>query len=320
MEFTEKALVLKVGRFRENDVWLKLFCAGRGMITAFAFGGSRSRRRFSGCLDQLVLANFRVETSRRGAYNVLQEGELLHGYPGLRADTRKIGLVAHCLKFVEAVQLGQEGARPVFELLHETLTTLESEAVGAEVLPLLFKAKLTFEQGLKPDLSLCVRCGRPAWDHGCAEHEPEPTAEYAAEYGAESAVDLSPDPAADHAAGHVLASPALAGQAPAWGAPLWREEADGAFRGYAPEPGDGLRLGFSVERGGLVCALCGDVTAEPLCAGSVRVLEWIGQSRPADWPRLALEPQMRRELARVVDRFVAWHLGLRWENGTYRKI
>ena len=316
MEFTEKALVLKVGRFRENDVWLKLFCAGRGVITAFAFGGSRSRRRFSGCLDQLVLANFRVETSRRGAYNVLQEGELLHGFPGLRADTRKIGLVAHCLKFVEAVQLGQEGARPVFELLHETLTTLESEAVGAEVLPLLFKAKLTFEQGLKPDLSLCVRCGRPAWEHGCTGHEPEPAAEYAAEYAVGSGVDSGHAPAADHAAGHVLARPVRAAQEPAW-----QEKGGGAFRGYAgPEAGDGQRLGFSVERGGLVCALCGDVPAEPLCAGSVRVLEWIGQSRPADWPRLALEPQMRRELGRVVDRFVAWHLGLRWENGTYRKI
>jgi len=257
MEFTEKALVLRVGRFRENDVWVKLFCAGRGVISAFAFGGSRSRRRFSGCLDQLVLASFRVEVSRRGPYNILQEGALLNAYPGLRADTRKLGLVAHCLKFVEAVQLDSSGARPVFDLLLETLATLESGAVGAEMLPLLFKAKLTFEQGLKPDLALCVRCGRPAWDHDCADDGDMTSAQ---------------------------------------------------------------RMAFSVERGGLVCGLCDDASAEPLCAGSVRVLEWIGNSRPSDWPRLKLEPDMRRELGRVVDRFVAWHLGLRWENGTYRKI
>lgn len=257
MEFTEKALVLRVGRFRENDVWLKLFCAGRGVLTAFAFGGSRSRRRFSGCLDPLVLADFHVGTSRRGQYNVLQEGTLLSAFPALRADPRKLGLVAHCFKFVEAVQVDPSGARPVFDLLLETLATLETGAVGAEMLPLLFKAKLTFEQGLKPDLSLCVRCGRPAWDHDCGEDD-----------------DL----------------------------------------------GSGHRLAFSVERGGLVCSLCDDPQAEPLCAGSVRVLEWIGKSRPADWPKLKLEPEMRRELGRVVDRFVAWHLGLRWENGTYRKI
>jgi len=270
MEFTEKALVLRVGRFRENDIWLKLFCAGRGVITAFAFGGSRSRKRFSGCLDQLVLASFRVGTSRRGSYNVLQEGALLHAFPGLRSSPRKLGLVAHCLKFVEAVQVDASGARPVFDLLLETLATLESGAVGAEMLPLLFKAKLTFEQGLSPDLELCVRCGRPVrehagFDHDCMEQDPERNSE---------------------------------------------QDAMTA----------GRKLSFSVERGGLVCGLCDDVQAEPLCLGSVRVLEWIGKSRPADWPKLTLEPDMRRELGRVVDRFVAWHLGLRWENGTYRKI
>jgi len=256
MEFTEKALVLKVGRFRENDVWLRLFCAGRGVLTAFAFGGCRSVRRFCGCLDPLVLASFRVGTGSRGQYNVLEEGALLHSFPGLRADPRKLGLVAHCLKFVEAVQLGQQGAAKVFGLLVETLETLEAGQIGAELLPLLFKAKLTFEQGLKPDLSLCVRCGRPAWDHDAADHAADPE----------------------------------------------------------------RRMAFSVERGGLVCGLCEDNLAEPLCAGSVRALEWIGTSRPADWPNLRLEPEMRRELGRVVDRFVAWHLGLRWENGMYRKI
>lgn len=267
MEFTERALVLRAGRFRENDVWVKLFCAGRGLLTAFAFGGCRSRRRFCGCLDALVLADFRVEVSRRGGYNVLQEGVLRNAFPGLRGDTRKLGLVANCVKFVEAVQLDASGARPVFDLLLETLATLEGGMAGAEMLPLLFKAKLTFEQGLRPDLSLCVRCGRPIAGHDRADHGFEPGGAFDAAGG-----DASP------------------------------------------------RLAFSVERGGLVCDACGDPAAEPLCAGTARALEWIGQSRPADWPRLRLEPFMRRELGRVVDRFVAWHLGLRWENGTYRKI
>lgn len=267
MEFTEKALVLKVGRFRETDIWLRLFCAGRGLVTAFAFGGSRSTKRFCGCLDQLVLGTFRVGSNRRGTYKVLEEGTLLHAFPGLRSDPRKLGLVAHCLKFVEAVQIGSQGARPVFDLLLETLGTLEKSEVGAELLPLLFKAKLTFEQGLKPDLTLCVRCGRPAWDQAGTGH--------AADYTAENAQS-------------------------------------------------GPVLGFSVERGGLVCPACADLQsgpqAEPLSIGAARTLEWIGASRPADWPRLSLEPEMRRQLGRVVDRFVAYHLGLRWENGMYRKI
>jgi DNA repair protein RecO (recombination protein O) len=79
-----------------------------------------------------------------------------------------------------------------------------------------------------------------------------------------------------------------------------------------------------VERGGLVCTSCGDrqrdLEAEPLSIGAARTLEWISSSRPADWPRLSLEPEMRRQLGRIVDRFVAYHLGLRWEHGMYRKI
>ncbi len=259
MEFTERALVLKVGRFREADIWTRLFFSGRGVVTAFAFGGCKSTRRFCGCLDPLVLATFRVGQDRRGVYNILEEGTLLHGFPGLRASPRKLGLVAHCLKFAEAVQVGQQGAGRAFDLLLETLQTLEASEVGADILPMLFKARLTFEQGLKPGLDLCVRCGRPVHEHGGHEH---------------------------------------AGQG------------QGAEQGVC----------FSVERGGLVCLGCGPAEGQPLWPETVRLLEWIGASRPAQWPDLALEPEVRRQLGRVVDRFVAYHLGLRWENGMYRKI
>ena len=47
MENTEEALILTVGRFREADMWVRLFSPGRGAFTAFAFGGSRSKRRFA---------------------------------------------------------------------------------------------------------------------------------------------------------------------------------------------------------------------------------------------------------------------------------
>ncbi len=256
MEFTERALVLKVGRFREADIWTRLFFSGRGVVTAFAFGGSRSTRRFCGCLDPLVLATFRVGQGRRGAYNVLEEGTLLHAFPGLRSSPRKLGPVAHCLKFAEAVQIGQQGAGRAFDLLLETLETLEASEVGADILPLLFKARLTFEQGLKPGLDVCVRCGRPLSGH---------EGEHAAERQAEGVC-------------------------------------------------------FSVERGGLVCTCCGPAEGQPLWPETARLLEWIGASRPAQWPTLALDPEVRRQTGRVVDRFIAYHLGLRWENGMYRKV
>ena len=51
MEWSDTALVLGVGRFRESDLWLRMLTRRHGIVSAFAFGGSRSRKRFCGCLD-----------------------------------------------------------------------------------------------------------------------------------------------------------------------------------------------------------------------------------------------------------------------------
>ncbi len=166
-EFTEKALVLKTGRFREADVWVRLFTPSRGAFTAFAFGGSRSRRRFCGCLDPLSESLVTVKSDRGGRYLTLQEGTLLRSFPGLRRDLRRLGHAVNCLKFLEAIQLGPQGAQQTHALLLETLTLLDGEE-GApvlteealELLPLFFRARTTFAQGLAPELAACHDCGR----------------------------------------------------------------------------------------------------------------------------------------------------------------
>ena len=42
-EWADSALVLRMGHFREADLWLKMLCRGHGLLTLFAFGGSRSQ-------------------------------------------------------------------------------------------------------------------------------------------------------------------------------------------------------------------------------------------------------------------------------------
>lgn len=248
MEFTEKALVLKVGQFRENDLWVRLLTSSRGMLTAFAFGGSRSRRRFLGCLDALNLVLFRIGSSKRGAYLTLEEGTLLQGFPGLRGDARRLGVVANCLRFLEAMEIGPQGGRAAFDLLLDGLQVLEKTGEPPEIFPLLFRAKAAFEQGFAPDLTVCHGCGRPAGG------------------------------------------------------------LDTAF--------------FLVEKGRLSCSDCRPAAglALPACPGAVQTLVRLGQSRPADWLRLELTGLVRRQCYEIIERFVAFHLGLSWEGGRFRKV
>ena len=112
MEWTDTALVLHVGRFREADLWVRLLAPGQGLVTAFAFGGSKSRRRFTGCLDVFNLIRTRASFSRNGLFLNLQEATLLEGPERLRADWRRQGIAANCIRFVEALGVPPDGAAP----------------------------------------------------------------------------------------------------------------------------------------------------------------------------------------------------------------
>ncbi|MEW5772654.1 MAG: DNA repair protein RecO [Thermodesulfobacteriota bacterium] len=160
VEFSERALVLKVGRFREQDLWVRIFSPTRGAYTAFAFGGCRSRRRFCGCLDALNQVRFHVKSDRRGSYLYLMEGTLEDAYPRIRQDRERLGQAVNCLKFFEAVHLGPEGAAEGYGLITQCLETLDRSESVSGLFPVLFRAKVAFSQGYAPSLTACSHCGK----------------------------------------------------------------------------------------------------------------------------------------------------------------
>lgn len=159
MEWTDTALVLHVGKFRETDLWIRLLALEQGLITAFAFGGSRSRRRFAGCLDVFNVIQTHVISSRDGQFLNMQESTLLEGPDRLRRDWRRQGMAANCVRFVEALGVPPGSAAESFSLLREVLGLLENEASPPEPAPLFFRFRLAAEQGYAPDLRSCFRCG-----------------------------------------------------------------------------------------------------------------------------------------------------------------
>jgi len=250
LEFTEKGLILRVGRFREADAWVRMLTPSRGVLTAFAFGGMKSRRRFPGCLDPLNLVLFKFGSDRRGRYLNLDEGTLLNGHPLLRGNPRNLGVAVNCLKFTEAVQVAPEGAEGGYSLLLDLLDLLEEEIAEPEALPLLFRARLGFSQGYEPDFLVCGGCGLPV------EHFDRPR--------------------------------------------------------------------FFVEKGQVLCPSCADgprwQKGLPVSSGALRALHWIMSHPPGEWPRLTVPPLVRREFSLIVERFIAYHLGLEWDGGTFRNV
>ena len=170
MEFSEKALVLRVGRFREIDAWVRLFSPVRGVYTAFAFGGLKSRRRFPGCLDSFNHVRFKVRCSERQGYHCLTEAVLLDAPHRLRQEPSRLGMAVNCLKFFEAVQIGPQGAAEAYRLLRGLLAALENEMPPSALFPVLFRARLTFIQGMLPVWDHCAACGAPLGPQGAVCH------------------------------------------------------------------------------------------------------------------------------------------------------
>lgn len=160
MQWTDDALVLRIGKFRENDLWVRLLARERGLVTAFAFGGSRSRRRFTGCLDAFNRIRTSAVYSRDGRFLNLSEAVLLAGPERLRRDWRRQGMAANCVRFLEAVGVPPDNAGACYELACGMLELLEKEELMLPVMPVLFRFRLAAEQGYVPDMQFCSRCGR----------------------------------------------------------------------------------------------------------------------------------------------------------------
>lgn len=173
MEFSEQALVLAVRRFREIDAWVRLLSPVRGVYTAFAFGGMKSRRRFLGCLDTLNHVQFKVRRSGYRGYHCLTEGRLLDAPKQLRSSPQRLGMAVNCLKFFEAVPIPPQGAAEAYGLLRGMLAALETQDAPSPLFPLLFRARMTFLHGLLPVCGQCAVCGRDMGDCGAVCHVEE---------------------------------------------------------------------------------------------------------------------------------------------------
>lgn len=158
MYFSEKVLVLRTGRFKEYDLWVRFLSPSKGVLTGFAFGGCKSRKRFSGCLDVLNLVLFKISPSKRNRYLVLEEGSLVNGYSELKNDHFRLGMAVNALRFVQHTCPEGDDCSGVYRLMLNYLDTLENNSSIPSFFPLLFRARASFSHGYQPCLDCCCRC------------------------------------------------------------------------------------------------------------------------------------------------------------------
>ncbi|MFP4083626.1 MAG: DNA repair protein RecO [Desulfonatronovibrio sp.] len=164
MYFSETVLVVRTGRFKEYDLWVRFLSPSKGILTGFAFGGCRSRKRFSGCLDVLNLVLFKISSGKRNRYLVLEEGSLINGYPSLKNDSSRLGMAVNSLRFAQKLCPEGDDCSGIYALMLDYLEAMENNYHVPSFFPLLFRARAVFSHGFQPALNICCRCGRTLHD------------------------------------------------------------------------------------------------------------------------------------------------------------
>jgi DNA repair protein RecO (recombination protein O) len=160
-EFFEHAIVFQAKTIREYDLIVKFLTPSQGMVESFAFGGRKSKRRFSGCFEELSYVIFKVRSPRCGNYFYLEEGILLDRFSNIHKNKTHFGIAINCKKFLDAVLIGYGEAKGIFELFLNLLKGLDNNSFKSTGnIPLFFRARVAGEMGYMPRIQSCNRCGR----------------------------------------------------------------------------------------------------------------------------------------------------------------
>ncbi len=285
MEWNDSAIVLQVGRFRETDLWLKLFFRNRGLVTAFAFGGSRSRRRFCGCLDVLNTISCRVKSGRQGKYLTLEEGVLVRGPQKLRGEWTHFGMLMNCVRFLDALPMAYDACVQTHS--HDTNDAHHAEKnAAAPATYALMQDMLSLMEGTSPHTDTT---------------NPRGNCEKA----------LSPHPL--HPVLFRLRMACELGFSPAW--------QECAVCGSVLEHHNIL---FKMDEGVCVCGRCAPRTNSPysltLSAPALHFLRAVQHTSPTQWDVHALSTKDKQACFQAVDGFTQFHLGIAWDAGRFKRV
>jgi DNA repair protein RecO (recombination protein O) len=155
-----EAVVLRARDLGETSKLLTLFTDGFGKIAAVAKGARRPKSRFGASLDLFAHSSVVFYKRRSGDLHLMSESSLIRAFYGLGEDVRRLGFASAAVELVDRMVMRGEKIPDLFPLLLGGLQALEK----GDCLSLLLSAfmlKIMAILGYRPQLFVCIGCGRP---------------------------------------------------------------------------------------------------------------------------------------------------------------
>lgn len=152
-----EGIILRRRDFGESDRILVVFTRKLGRISAIAKGSRKPSSKIAGHLEVFMRSSFLVSRGRN--LHLITQAEVLESFDNLREDLTGIGIGSYVVELVDAVTYEEGSNLQLYDLLAETLKALDAGLDPAVILH-FFELHLLSLAGFRPELFICVECGK----------------------------------------------------------------------------------------------------------------------------------------------------------------
>jgi DNA repair protein RecO (recombination protein O) len=157
--YRTEAIILRRQDFGEADRLLTLYTPGFGKARVLAKGVRKPTSRKAGHVELLTHSRLLVAKGRN--LDIVTQAETINAFLPIRDGLRKTSCAFYVAELVDKFTEEGEENRRLFDLLLSALFRL-GDAQDTSLVLRYFELRLLDYVGYRPQLSQCVRCGRPS--------------------------------------------------------------------------------------------------------------------------------------------------------------
>ncbi len=167
-QYNGTALILKSRKQGESDLILTVFTSDLGKLDVLARGARKAKSRKSGHVEPFMLAGVALRRSRW--LPEVTEVQLRNAFPQCRNSLESVIQASYVCELLDSLTQPRDESgqnRPLFDLLHFTLQTLNSVGTPPTLLLCWYILQVLTLTGFQVELQRCTECQQAAQPKAC---------------------------------------------------------------------------------------------------------------------------------------------------------
>jgi DNA repair protein RecO (recombination protein O) len=161
MIVTTDAVILRGMNFRDSSRILTLYTKEFGRLSVLAKGARMPKSKFGGAIEPLSYVTAVLYKKESRDLHLLSHCDIVRPFRSLTDDLGRMAAAMAVVELLHAVSHGEERNLPLFDLLVNSLESINGATKGAMNAFYVFEVRLLEILGFRPEFGRCAGCGCP---------------------------------------------------------------------------------------------------------------------------------------------------------------